>query len=258
MKIIFYKSGIIATLGLLILSQQSCDKDFVNPNAATEEQLFSTARGLTGIATGLQRVYTLGRGSNLYNHITINGLTTNELFVVNTGNTAEVQLATGGNSVDGNHAMLTTFWTNLNKVIYDADKVITNAKNLVDKNYASGLIAYASIFKALCIGDLSQFWEKIPSGIGTNVTFIDRIDGYKKAITVIDDALATIAANSISATFIANIPPGIDIINTLYALKARYSLFAGLYPQALSTANLVDLLNKSTFNFNHLSPKPYF
>lgn len=258
MKNIIYKTGITAVLGLLLLTQQSCDKDFVNPNAATDEQLSSTARGLTGIATGLQRVYSLGRGSSLYNHITINGLTTNELIVVNPGNTAEVQLAAGGNAVDGNHAMLTTFWTTLNKVIYDADKVLENAKKLVDKNYASGLIAYASIFKALSIGDLSQFWEKVPAGIGTNVNFIDRIDGYKKAISVIDEALAAIAANAISATFITNIPPGIDIINTLYALKARYSLFAGLYAQALAAANLVDLSKKSTFNYDALSLNPLF
>ncbi len=91
------------------------------------------------------------------------------------------------------------------------------------------MIAYASIFKALSIGDMSQFWEKVPAGIGTNVTFIDRVDGFKKAITVIDDALAAIAANAISASFISNVPAGIDITNTLNALKARYSLFAGLY-----------------------------
>src|SRR3954466_15808502 len=155
-----------ALLGLTFL-HVSCKKDYVNPNAASESQVFSTPNGLTGVVVGLQRVYTLGRAGNEYNLITINGLTTNELIVVNTGNTAEVQLAAGGTAVDGNHSMLTTYWTNLNKVIYDADLVITNARNLGDKNYASGLIAYASIFKALSIGSMSQFWEKVPAGTGT-------------------------------------------------------------------------------------------
>ncbi len=242
----------------MLLFSQGCKKDYANPNAATAEQVFSSPKGLTGVAVGLQRVHTLGRGSNLYNTFTVNGLTTNELIVVNTGNTSEVQLATGGNAVDGNHATLTTFWTNLNKTIYDANNVIANAKNLADKNYASGLIAYASIFKALALGNLSEYWEKIPADIGANVTFIDRIDGYKKAITVIDDALTAIAANAISAAFIANVPVGIDIINTLNALKARYSLAAGLYTQALASANLVDLTKKSTFNFDALSLNPIF
>jgi len=252
------KSSIVVAVFAGALLPIGCKKDYTDPNRATDEQVFSSAKGLTGVVTGLQRVYTLGRASNLYNHITINGLTTNELIVVNTGNTAEVQLAAGGTNVDGNNSMLTTYWTNLNKVIYDADKAIESAKTLSDKNFASGLIAYASIFKALSIGGLSQFWEKVPAGIGVSVTFIDRVDGYKKAITVIDEALAAITANAISAAFISSVPAGIDINNTLHALRARYSLFAGLYPQALAEANLVDLTKKSTFNFDALSLNPLY
>ena len=249
---------VIIAVTVIAIIPEGCKKDYNDPNKATEEQVFSSPKGLTGVVIGVQRVFTLGRGSNLYNLVSVNGLTTNELFVVNTGNTAEVQLQTGGTSVDGNHAMLTTYWSTLNKVIYDADKVITNAKNLADKNYASGLIAYASIFKAMSIGALSEFWEKIPADIGTSVTFIDRIEGYKKAITVIDDALTAIGANAISASFLSNAPAGIDIANTLNALKARYSLAAGLYPQALTAANLVDLAKKSTFNFDALSLNPIY
>ena len=258
MKNNIIKNLLLTVLISTVIVPSGCKKDFTDPNRATQEQVYSSAKGITGAAVGLQRVYTLGRGSTLYNLVTINGLITNELISRNTGNTAEEQLVTGGNAVDGNHTMLTTFWTTCNKVIYEADLVINSAKNLSDKNYASGLIAYASIFKALSIGDLAQFWEKIPAGIGTNVTFIDRIDGFKKAITVIDDAITAISANAISATFISSVPAGIDIINTLNALKARYSLFAGLYPQALTAANAVDLTKKSTFNFDALSVNPIF
>jgi hypothetical protein len=253
-KTIFLALGLSAAMML-----GSCKKDYTDPNKATEDQVFSSAKGLTGVVVGLQRVFSLGRGGNLYNLITINGLLTNELIVVNTGNTAEVQLAAGGTLVDGNHTMLTTFWTNCNKVIYDANLVIANAKNLADKNYASGLIAYASIFKAMSIGALAQFWEKVPAGIGTNMTFIDRVEGFKNAITTINDAQAAIAANAISASFISNVPAnGIDIINTLNALKARYSLYAGLYAQALTAALAVDITKKSIFNFDALSPNPLF
>ncbi len=268
MKNIMLKILLVVAFFSTAIIQSGCKKEFTNPNAATDEQVFSSPVGLTGVVVGLQRVYTLGRASSLYNLVTINGLTTNELFVVNTGNTAEVQLATGGTAVDGNHAMLTTFWANLNKVIYDADKVISSSAGLADKNYASGLVAYASIFKALALGALSEFWEKIPAGIGSNVTFIDRIDGYKKAITVVDEALAAVTANPISTQFLNNLPqnpvppspssPGIDIINTLRALKARYSLFAGLYPQALAAANSVDLTKRSVFLYDAASPNPIF
>jgi starch-binding outer membrane protein, SusD/RagB family len=262
--------AVVALLFVATLLQTGCKKDYVDPSKATPVNALTTPRGLTAVAVGLQRVYTLGRGSTLYNKITINGLTTNELIVVNTGNTAEVQLAAGGNTVDGNNTMLIQYWTTCNKTIFDADNILLNAPNLADKNYASGLIAYASIFKALSIGDMAQFWEKVPAGIGTNVTFIDRVDGFKKAITIIDAALATIAANPISNDFLLNVPqnppppapptanPGINVINTLNALKARYSLYAGLYAQALTAANLVDITKKSTFNFDAASLNPVF
>ena len=258
MKNKILKYTIITALAGIAVIPSGCKKDFSNPNAATDEQVFSSPKGLTGVVVGLQRVYTLGRGSTLFNLVTINGLTTNEMFVVNPGNTSEVQIASGGTAVDGNNSMLTTFWTTCNKVVYDADKVIASASTLSDKNYASGLIAYASIFKALSIGDMAQFWEKVPADIGTNVTFIDRVDGFKKAITVLDEALTAVNANAISSSFTANIPAGIDIVNTLYALKARYSLFAGLYTQALTAAGQVDISKKSTFNFDALSLNPIF
>jgi hypothetical protein len=143
-------------------------------------------------------------------------------------------------------------------VIYDANLVINNAKNLADKNYASGLIAYANIFKALSIADMAQFWEKVPSDIGANVTFIDRVEGFKKAIAALDEGLTALTANPASSSFTSSIPAGIDLTNTSNALKARFSLYAGLYPQALTTANLVNLTVKSTFNFDALSLNPVF
>lgn len=250
--------GIVSFLFAVLTMFSSCKKDYADPSRATDEQALTTQRGLTAVVVGLQRVYSFGRGSTLYNKININGLTTNELIVVNAGNTAEVQIAAGGNTVDGNNTMLTQYWTTCNKTIFDADNVLANAPSLADKNYASGLIAYASLFKALSIGDMAQFWEKVPSGIGTNVSFIDRVDGFKKAIALIDNALTVITANPISTSFTANVPAGVDIRNTFNALKARYALYAGLYPDALAAANLVDLTKRSVFNFDAISLNSIF
>ncbi|MEO6538306.1 MAG: RagB/SusD family protein, partial [Ferruginibacter sp.] len=188
---------VAAAMIIILFLQLSCKKDYTDPNRAGEDQVFTSAKGLTGVVVGLQRVYTLGRASTLYNLITVNGLLTNELIVVNTGNTAEVQLAAGGTAVDGNNTILTTFWSTCNKVVYDADKAIAGAGTLADKNFASGLIAYASIFKAMSMADMAQFWEKIPIGIGAvgeGTTFIDRIEGFKSAIKVLDDAQVAITA----------------------------------------------------------------
>ena len=241
-----------------VLLFQSCKKNYTNPNAATEEQVFSSPQGLTGVAVGLQRVYTAGRASSLYNRVTINGLITKEMSVLNQGNTGEYQLSLGGGSVDGTNTLMSGLWTSSNKIIYEADKVLAGANALSDKNYASGLIGYASLFKALALGDLSMFWEKVPAATGTNVSFIDRAQGFAKAIATIDEALTAINANAISAAFTANVPAGINIPNALHALKARYSLYTGNYTQALAEANAASLTVKSTFNFSTVNLNPIF
>ena len=258
MKMQIIKITIYGPAAAILLFFSSCKKNYINPNAATEQQVFSSPQGLTGVAVGLQRVYTAGRGSSLYNRVTINGLVTKELTVLNQGNTGEYQLQLGGGSVDGTNSLMSGLWTTSNKIIYDADKVIAGANALSDKAYASGLIGYASVFKALALGDLSMFWEKIPADVGKNVGFIDRAQGFAKAITVIDAALSAISSNAISTSFIANIPAGIDIPNTLHALKARFSLFTNNYAQALAEANAASLTVKSTFNFTSVNLNPIF
>jgi hypothetical protein len=246
------------TVALFAMVTSSCKKEYVDPNRAPSDDVLGTATGLTGVSVGLQRVYSLGRGSSLYNVVSTNGFVTKELKLLNQGNLPEYQLSQGGTAVDGTNTMLAGLWTTSNKIIYDADQVLSNAPNLADKGIASGLIGYASIFKALSIGNMSMFWEKVPEGIGENVGFITRAEGFAKAITVIDNALTAINANAISPSFASTIPAGIDIVNTLHALKARYSLFLGNYTQALAEANLVDLTKKSTLNFEAASPNPIY
>ncbi|MFW1013008.1 hypothetical protein ACEV93_25415, partial [Vibrio parahaemolyticus] len=68
-----------------------------------------------------------------------------------------------------------------------------------DKNFASGLIGYASIYKALAIGSLCMFFEQIPAAPGsatTPATFQSRIDGYKRAVATLQAAQTAIAANA--------------------------------------------------------------
>src|SRR5689334_20660921 len=258
MKKYFIKINVIGLSVLLLLSDTSCKKDYTNPAAVPENSAFSSPQAMTGVAIGLQRWYTAGRASNLYNRVTINGLLTSELTVLNQGNTGEYQLQLGGGSVDGTNTLLGGLWTSSNKIIYDADNVITNAANLGDKGYASGLIGYATIFKALALGDLAMFWEKVPAGVGAAVSFNDRAQGYSTAIGAIDNALSLINANAISSAFLTNLPGGIDIPNTLHALKARFSLFAGNYADALSEAITASLTVKSTFNFTTVNLNPIF
>ncbi len=255
MKKIFHSICYISSL-VALFTTTGCKKDFDNPNAATSAQVFSSAKGLMGTAIGIQRTFSL---NVVPGAIDANGLVTNETILLNAGNTSELQLTTGGNAVDGTNALLGNIWISANKCIYDANNVIASANVLGDKGYASGLIGYCSILKAASIGSLAMYWEKVPDTIGTSATvFIDRVAGFNKAIAVIDNALATISATPISTGFAADLPAGIDIVNTLYALKARYSLFTGNYSAAITAASAVNLLIKSAFNFEAANPNPVF
>lgn len=248
----------ITILLLILVIMNSCAKEYTDPSGANADDVLNSPKGLTGVVVGLQRSYTVGRLGVYFNSISVTGFTTNEIRLMNSGNIPELQLFTGGNSVDGTNNILTNLWTYSNKIIFDADNVIRQSENLADRNYAAGLVAYASLFKALALGNLSQYWEKIPSGTGQNVSFIDRIEGFNRAIATIDNAFTVISANSISTNFLGNMPEGIDIQNSLHAIKARYALFAGNYALALSEANLVDLTKRSTFNFDVQTSNPIF
>ncbi len=256
-KIIKHTLLIVGTASMM-LGTTGCKKNFTNPNAATSDQVFSSATGLTGVAVSLQRTYALSRAGTVYNLVTANGFTTGELILLNQGNTAEYQLSLGGGAVDGTNSILANIWANGNKIEYDANNVIEGANKLGDKNYASGLIGYATLYKALALGSLSMLWEKVPAAVGQSATFVDRKEGFNKAIAAIDVALSTIATNPISAAFIANIPAGNDIVNSLLAVKARFALFTGNNALALSTANLIDMSKKGNMNFDAVSLNPIF
>lgn len=249
---------IIYSLSTILVITTSCTKEYTDPSRADEELAFKTSQGLAAVTVGLQRVYTSQRTGLIFNSIAANGFVSNELRLLNSGNIPELQLSTGGATIDGTNSILNQLWTNSNKIIYDADRVIAGAEALGDKGFASGLIAYSSIFKALALGNLSTYWEQIPAEISVNAPFITRQEGYNKAIAAINNAQSVISATPISSAFFTYIPPGIDITNTLHALKARYALFAGDYPTALASANNVDLTKRSVFNFDAQSLNPIF
>ncbi len=269
MKKIINKYGFL--LLLIVVISQSCKKEFPVINGATTEQTFSNPRAVTAVVVGLQRTYSRTIVLAMAN---ANSMVTNECMLVNVGNLSEAQLIAGGASVDNTNALLNNLWTTANKVIYDANNAINAAANnkfaaspaIGGNGYASGVLGYATIFKALSIGALAQYWENIPDTVGVgiaspNATFITRNVAYGRAVAAINRALAAIAANPISASFETDLPagmqktlpadlPGANIVNTLQALKARYSLFLGNFNDALAAAGSVELTKAVWFNFD--------
>src|SRR5215203_5480914 len=90
---------IFLAIATIFIVCNGCKKDYDNPNAAPEEDVFTSARGITAAAIGLQRTYAFSRAGSVYNIVTANGFVTNELIILNTGNTSEAQLNTGNTAV---------------------------------------------------------------------------------------------------------------------------------------------------------------
>lgn len=259
-------SFFIISVGMISMIS-SCKKDYQDPSGPSSGQAYSTPAALTNVAVGLQTWYAKDRIGLLYTTVTTGSLLTGETYVTNPGNAEEGQLGTGGNAVLNTNAVITGMWAVSNKIVYEADSVLRSTPVIVtDKAYASGLIAYTSIFKALALGVQSTFWEQVPDTIGrpdtttTDVKFIPAKQGYLRAVATLDRAINTVKETPIAANFLTSIPRGINIVNTLYALKARYALYAGRYDEALAAANQVDLtdLGRASLQFNAQVTNPIF
>jgi len=247
------------------VSLASCKQDFTNPGAINSTDAFSTPRTLAGVAVGLQNVYSSGRLSPIYNGITAAGALTNEFRLMNAGNIDEANLFVGDKAVDNLNGIVGNMWTWNNKIIFDADNVLTGANGLGDKNYAAGLIAYASIYKALAIGNLCMFFEQIPEAPGTAsapAKFQTRIEGLRRAVATLQAARTALSANAPNAAFFANVPASVDnnfFNNTISALIARYSLFAGDFATAITSSNAVTATYGGSINaYDAIITNPIF
>jgi hypothetical protein len=240
----------------LICSLSSCEQEYLNPSAASEQQVVNDVNGLITLCNGLQYRYTITRASPIYTSITANGLMSKELTVLNAGNTDEEYLRLGGANVQGVNSVVTQLWAQNHIIKANADLILKNIDKAVDPGIKAGILSSASIFRALALGNLATYWEKAPILVGTNATFNTREELLKEAIKQLESAAAS--AGNVSAAFIAKVPSGIDYPNTIQALIARYNLMLGNYDQAIAAADKVNLTKKSVFIFDDLSRNPIF
>lgn len=254
MKKIFILSFVLAFVATMGLS--SCQKEYLNPSSASETQVVSDVDGLVALANNLPLRYSVGRQSPGYTIITVSGLTTRELTVLNAGNLDEDQLQRGGLGVDGANAVSRNLWAQLNIMKGNSDLILNNLNKVTDPGFKSGLQAYASIYRALAIGTMAQFWQQVTVETATNAKFIARDEALRQAIALLEAAQITIASTPIPAAFNARMVTGLDVPNTINALIARYALFAGDNAKAITAANRVSASSRSFWSFDDVTRNP--
>ncbi|GAB2584843.1 RagB/SusD family nutrient uptake outer membrane protein [Spirosoma areae] len=253
------KLRLLSLLTGLLLTQIACNKEYLNPSTINQSQAVSSPDGLMTLCNGLQYRYTTGGAlSVLYASTAGAGLTTREQFVLNVGNIDEANLALGGGNVGNGNSIVRNLWTQSHLVRSNAELILANTGVVSDAGTKSGIVGYASIFRALSLGTLGLFFEQSPITTGTNVPFVPRAQVFKEAVSTLEAAATQVASAPVSADFTGKIVPGIDISNTIQALIARYSLFSGDYDKAIAAAAKVDLTKRSVFNFDDNTRNPLF
>ncbi|MBV6646065.1 MAG: RagB/SusD family nutrient uptake outer membrane protein [Cyclobacteriaceae bacterium] len=234
----------------------SCDKEYVDPTSATDAQILGSADGLTALAVGIQRRWSVGRQSPVYTTITGSGFTTFGLRLINPGNQAENGVALGGGDVDGDNGIVSNLWEQSLLTRNEAQLILDNIGVVGDEGTRAGLTAYASIFKALVNGTLVQFFDQAPIATGENAEFSNRAALMSDALSTLESARTTLASTTVPASFYAKVPNTIDLENTVNALLARFYLQNGDNTQAITAADRVDLSVMSVFGYDEVNTNP--
>ncbi len=256
---------IIAMLPLLLLFG-SCEKEYTNPNAATKDAVINSVDGLLGLVVGIKREYSVGATGALYNVVSANGLTTKELYVINTGNGELAALEAGKGNVGNANAFVNNIWTSSNLVKAYAQLLIDNASVASDEGTFTGILVYGHFFKALALGTMAQFWENVPTEVidggdflgGKNANFKARNEALQEAVQLLEDAAGALAKAPISSYFNSKVGTDINMTNAIQALLARYYNMLGNSAKALEAANKVDLTSKSIFKYEAINQNPVF
>jgi starch-binding outer membrane protein, SusD/RagB family len=242
----------------LTFTQTSCIKEYTDPSSISDTQVFSTVDGLVGLCNGLQYRYSVGRQSPLYQGFSASGLTSLEQRVLTIGNTEEVNLGNGGSAVTAANTITSGIWTQSYLLINESNRILDNLKVASDPGVQGTIQGYASMFKALALGTLATFFEKMPVTIGKNQPFVSREDALRQAVLLLENAEKAVGTGVIPASIANKLVAGIDLKNSIIALQARYNLMLKDYGKALAAANKASLTVKSAFRYDAVNANPIY
>ncbi|TWI80232.1 putative outer membrane starch-binding protein [Lacibacter cauensis] len=247
MKKLFKQS--IFLLALAVFS--GCKMDIVNPNGPTDAQVVSTREGLITYSIGMKQNYAASAFEALA--ITTGGTTREVKGIATFTNVLEIEA--GGSALPTFNGNVLGVWLRMNRVMGMADDIIASAPTVLatDNAMRSGVVAHAHLFKAMAIGGLATAFEQVPTQTNKagGVTFVPRQQGLLKAIELLEQAAALLAANAPSTEFNTRVlGANFNLLNCINAYLARYNMMAGRYAQAIAAANLVPLSSASQFNYD--------
>jgi hypothetical protein len=246
-------------LPVLVLFVSSCELDQTNPNSATDEQVLSTREGIIALSIGIRQNYSTNGLSSVMLAPTV---TAREMKGIATF-TNTLELEAGGTALPSANGIILTYWSSMQRQMNMSENLIANAPSVagIEPGLLSGIMAQAYLFKAMALANLATAFEQANLNSSTTepVAFVPRAQVFAEALRLIGLGITSITTTAPSASFTALVSgPDFDLRNTLYAMQARINLMAGNYPQALASANQVDLTKRSSFTYTTISPNPLY
>ena len=242
-----------------LVATGGCELDVSNPNAATEEQVLTTAAGLRAVTIGLQ-----GRlGNAIEEGVWIPALVSGELGNTNASQSTQREFqrfptATANTAIEETNPELLDLWSKYYGVVRSADDILDNVDAVtLAPGTKSGMTALARTEKAIAFGTLIEAFEQIPLAPREDEPqFSPRADVLARVLELLAAARADLAAEAPSTEFATLLSPGFDLPNTIRAMQARYSLAAGDPERALGFANEVPASATSVITYTATDQNP--
>ncbi len=240
---------------LLSMSTYSCETEFVNPNAPSEDLILSTRDGLLNLGLGIKMLYST---EGLRFMIENNAITTREAAITTTL-LAITELEEGAGNLTDFNTNVEGLWASMTRVMASSEDLMDAAQRVnLEPVTRANLIAHGAFFKALAIGALAQNYNQvvIETNRNNNARFVSREEAFSSAIDLLVMAQENINEGISDEFNDFVLQDNIDLQNSINAYLARYHLFAGNYDEAISAASAVDLSSVSYFNYDQFNSNP--
>jgi hypothetical protein len=252
-----------SAVALLVLAStlSACSLDVTNPNAATEGVVVSTPAGLKAVAVGLQGRF----GNSLEHALWVPGIVSGELGNTDASQSTQREFqkypdaSANAPRIETNNPELLNFWSRQYQVIRSANDILDNIDGVtLAPGTKSGMTALAKTLKAIALGTLIEAWQEVPLDPSqANPVFSNRATVLGEVLDLLASARDDITTTAPSTEFTSQIlTPGIDLLNTIRAMQARFSVAAGQYEEALTFANEVPANATSEYRYSTVDQNP--
>lgn len=228
------------SVAVLALALPSCDLDLENPNAPTEDEIVSSRDGIIAVAVGMQGQF----AQSIDDWMVTNSLVTDEWGTRAIALLSYISLFTGANFEESYDVVLQPY-ARTYQVVNSANIVLEGVQSLtLGVGLEAGLTAVANLFKAMALGFAYQQYEELAVDVNENgAPTVPRAQVLDSVIVLLERARAaytSVAAADLTEFNARALGPGINLLNTIDAMLARYYLFDARYPEAIAAADRVN------------------